>query len=87
MGVVKSELSCTRIGLRTARGMKGAPQRNRVKRQLRALLFSERIPLQSGLDMIVVASMATAGSTTLQRLEQELRTLCQRLQICKQDAP
>jgi len=82
VGFVKNELSYTRIGLRTARGMKGAPQRNRVKRRLRALLFSEHIPLQTGLDVVVVAAAPAMAVKKLTSLEQELLTLCHRLQIC-----
>jgi ribonuclease P protein component len=75
VGTAANRLAQTRIGIRTRKGLKGAVVRNRLKRQLRALLFSERIPLRIGIDLVVVLHPPTPGVAT-PRLAKELIALC-----------
>jgi len=75
VGAYPNQLAQTRIGLRTRKGLKGAVVRNRLKRQLRALLFSERIPLRIGVDVVVVIHPPTPGVAT-PSLAKELLALC-----------
>lgn len=73
--------SITRIGLRTRRGLKGAVVRNRLKRQLRAIVFqSQHISFQNGLD-IIIAIHPKDPDVSAQVLERELNGLCKRLKI------
>lgn len=69
-----------RVGLRTKKGLKGAVVRNRLKRQLRAVLASGRIPLHPGHDVVIVLHPPRVPVTT-QRLEKELKELCQRTRV------
>ncbi len=66
------------MGLRTRRGLTGAVERNRLKRQLRTILYARPLPLRSGLDVVIVIHPATLPAKT-PRLEEELRTLCTRI--------
>ena len=67
----------TRVGLRTRRGLKGAVVRNRLKRQLRAIIYTRAFPLKSGLDLIVVIHPKTLP-VAADALEQELLLLCRK---------
>jgi ribonuclease P protein component len=59
--------------------MKGAAVRNRLKRQLRALIYTTRaVPLKSGLDLVVVIHPKTLPIQTAS-LQEELRRLCKQL--------
>jgi ribonuclease P protein component len=78
IGTFPNQLPQTRIGLRTRKGLKGAAIRNRLKRQLRALLFSEQIPLRNGIDLVVVIHPPTSRAAT-PSLAKELLVLCQRI--------
>jgi ribonuclease P protein component len=75
VGAYPNQLAQTRIGLRTRKGLKGAVVRNRLKRQLRALLFSERIPLRMGMDLVVVIHPPTLRATS-PNLAKEILALC-----------
>ena len=66
-----------RIGLRTRRGLRGAVVRNRLKRQLRAILSSQGPRFRNGLDLVVVIHPASLPATSA-HLERELLTLCKR---------
>lgn len=67
-----------RVGLRTRRGLKGAARRNRLKRQLRAILSTDRFRFRNGLDLVVVIH-PTRVPTSTSSLERELFTLCTRI--------
>ncbi len=76
--MLQTQAPITRIGLRTKRGLKGAVLRNRLKRQVRAILNGTK--LRTGRDIVVVVHPPTfpVSSGTLR---QELGQLCQRLKI------
>lgn len=69
-----------RIGLRTARGLKGAVVRNRLKRQLRAVVFVPQCPLREGVDLVLVIRHRAVGCTAAE-LKLELLALCTRLNV------
>jgi len=77
VGALANQLSSTRIGMRTSRGVKGAVVRNRIRRQLRAALFQGEVPLRKGLDILIVAHPKQVP-TQHAVLVRELKTLCQR---------
>ena len=68
----------TRIGLRTRRGLKGAVVRNRLKRQLRTLVYARDFPFRAGLDVVIVVHPKTPSAKTA-HLEIELLTLCKKI--------
>ena len=77
VGTLPNREPVTRVGLRTRRGLKGAVVRNRLKRQLRDLIFNQAFPLRVGLDVVIVIhpkQLPLASS----ELKQELHTLCKR---------
>ena len=78
VGIATNHLAETRVGLRTRRGLKGAVERNRLKRQLRAAVYQHTLPLRGGLDVVIVIHPRTrlVGSASL---ESELKTLCKRV--------
>ncbi|MDP3703484.1 MAG: ribonuclease P protein component [Candidatus Omnitrophota bacterium] len=80
IGVLKNAEGTTRIGLRTRRGLKGAVERNRLKRQLRAIVHQRDINLRVGLDVVIVAHPSALPANT-NRLRTELLSLCKRLNI------
>lgn len=80
LGVLANHDQETRVGLRTRRGLKGAVERNRLKRQLRTLLFTSRVVLRRGVDVVVVIHPSTLPAGT-PRLATELETLCKRAGI------
>jgi ribonuclease P protein component len=82
VGVFARSAPTVRVGLRTKRGLKGAVRRNRLKRQLRALIFSGPRPLfRPGLDIVIVihpdreSVLAASFSNELDVLSRRLRTL------------
>ena len=77
VGAIPNRIEVTRVGLRTRRGLKGAAVRNRLKRQLRAILFGGKVPLRGGLDVVVVIHPQEAHLPAA-ILEQELLALCKR---------
>lgn len=66
------------MGLRTRRGLKGAAERNRLKRQLRTILYARPLALRGGLDVVIVIHPTTLPAKT-SHLEEELRALCKRI--------
>ena len=78
IGVLPNSEKQTRVGLRTRRGLKGAVERNRLKRQLRSVLYTQRFPLRPGMDVVIVIHPKTLPANTL-RMEDELRTLCKHI--------
>ena len=78
VGVTANASLKTQVGLRTRRGLKGAVVRNRLKRQLRAIIRSQERQLRQGIDLVVVLHPPTPTVTTV-TLEQEFLALCKRL--------
>lgn len=100
VGAARNIDQITRVGLRTRRGLKGAVVRNRLKRQIRAIVDARAFPLRAGLDIVIVIhppSRSLEGGTQRGHgrqpvglhpktipakrihLEEELRTLCRRI--------
>ena len=77
VGLLPNGLTCARIGLRTRRGLKGAVVRNRLKRQLRPLIYTQAFPIRQGLDVVIVLHPKTVPVPT-ERLRSELVTLCKK---------
>lgn len=78
VGIVESGQPRVRVGLRTKRGFKGAVERNRLKRQLRAILMSAQTLFRPGLDVVVVIHQPRLP-VRASHLKSELYTLCKRL--------
>ena len=66
--------------MRTRRGLKGAVVRNRLKRQLRAVIQRRGDGFRPGFDLVVVLHPKTIPAATA-ALETELVALCKRLGI------
>ena len=77
LGATPNDDTLTRVGLRTRRGMKGAVTRNRLKRQLRAIIYTNQLPLRAGFDLVVVIHPPRLPVSSV-ALEQELLRLCRR---------
>jgi ribonuclease P protein component len=77
LGVLGNHSPGTRIGIRTKRGIKRAVDRNRVKRQVRAVIFGARLRFKSGVDLVVVAHPRTLPAASAD-LQSELLKLFQR---------
>lgn len=75
VGVRPSSIAGARVGLRTRRGLKGATVRNRLKRQLRAIIYTGKLPLKGGVDLVVVIHPPTTPVATT-ALKRELVQLC-----------
>jgi len=80
VGALGNQLPATRVGLRTGRGIKRAVERNRLKRQLRALVFTPSVSFRHGLDVIIVAR-PKQPSVKQSLMAKELKGLCQRLGV------
>lgn len=78
VGVLENAAGTTRVGLRTRRGLKGAVERNRLKRQLRAIVRQWEISLRTGVDLVIVAHPKSLP-VKANRLRTELLSLCRRL--------
>ena len=78
VGALPNNEENVRIGLRTRRGLKGATVRNRLKRQLRAIVAKDDLVLRSGLDVVIVIHPPKPPARTDQ-LETELRILCKQV--------
>ena len=78
VGTTPNETAKTQIGLRTRRGLKGAVVRNRLKRQLRAVICKHAASIHPGFDMVVVLHPPSPPVPT-ESLKQEFLTLCRRL--------
>ena len=77
VGVAANQQQKSRIGFRTRRGLKGAVVRNRLKRQLRAIVHSGVLPLKGGLDLVIIIHPPVPGPTT-ESLKKELVSLCRK---------
>ena len=77
VGILPNQRTQTRIGLRTRRGLKGAVVRNRLKRQLRTIVYGRALPFRQGLDVVVVIHPARLPAAT-DALSTELIGLCKR---------
>jgi len=62
-----------RLGLSAARGIRGAVERNRIKRRLRAAAAIVGPELRSGVDVVLVGA-ETAGAAPFQNLVDNVRT-------------
>jgi len=80
VGALPNAAGILRIGLRTRRGLKGAVARNRLKRQLRAIVGAQGFHATTGLDLVVVIHPPAIPQQTA-FLKRELRALCTRLGI------
>jgi ribonuclease P protein component len=80
VGVIQQPSPLIHIGFRTKKGLKGAVERNRLKRQMRAIMFGTLPPLRSGLDLLVVAHPRTIPAPTT-AIEHELNALCKSLNV------
>ena len=80
VGTVATAGSTMRLGLRTRRGLKGAAVRNRLKRQLRAILRSQERQLRPGFDLVVVLHPPSPPVATAS-LQREFLALCKRVGI------
>lgn len=69
-----------RVGFRTKKGLKGAVERNRLKRQMRAIMFGALPKLRAGIDLMVVAHPRTIPVTT-DAIKHELNALCRSLGV------
>jgi ribonuclease P protein component len=78
VGVTATPSPKTQVGLRTRRGLKGAVVRNRLKRQLRAIVRAQKQRLRQGIDLVVVLH-PPAPTVTTASLEQEFLALCKQL--------
>lgn len=78
VGALPNGEGATRVGIRTRRGFKGAVVRNRLKRQIRAVVFGKRLSFLHGIDILIVVHPPTRPASAA-LLESELRQLCHRL--------
>ena len=85
-GAAENNQTKTRVGLRTRKGMKGAVIRNRLKRQLRAILSNKQLPFRAGLDLVIVIHPPRLPVSSV-ALEQELLTLCRRNGVLVSNRP
>ena len=76
VGTVANRTLTTRIGLRTKRGIKRAPDRNRLKRQLRGVIA--RHGWHPGFDVVMVIHPPRLPLHT-ETLETDLLHACKRL--------
>jgi len=75
VGALPNRVCQIRVGLRTKRGFKGAVNRNRLKRQIRGLIFTGKIRLINGLDIVILIRPPQAAAET-RHLTEELHRLC-----------
>lgn len=74
--------SSLRIGLRTKKGLKGAVNRNRLKRQLRSIVFGTSLKFRPGFDVIIVAHPIRLPAKT-NVMEEEVKILCKQLGVAE----
>ena len=77
VGCLPNDQGLIRVGLRTRRGLKGASVRNRLKRQIRTIVYADRFPLRSGRDIVIVNHPKQVPANT-GYLKRELTHLCKR---------
>jgi len=75
VGALPNRTCQIRVGLRTKRGLKSAAKRNRLKRQIRGLIFTGKIHLINGLDIVILIRPTQARAET-NHLTKELHRLC-----------
>lgn len=80
VGARSNVLSCSRVGFRTKRGLKGAVERNRLKRQLRAIWQPLRARVAHGYDIVIVIHPRSIPIHT-KVLEAELLDACHKLRL------
>ena len=68
----------TRVGLRTPRGLATAVERNRIKRQLRAILRGPTLQLRPGADVVIVIRPTQRRADT-PALERDMARLLKKL--------
>lgn len=76
VGSLANQAPATRIGLRTKRGIKQAPDRNRLKRQVRALIAQHA--WRPGFDVVMVIHPPRLPLQT-NILHTDLQQTCKRL--------
>ena len=81
LGVRPNTVGETRIGLRTKRGLKGAVVRNRLKRQLRAVVSQAGRHLRPGAVDIIVVVHPKQPSVTFGELAAEFDRLGRRARL------
>lgn len=84
VGALPTHGVSTRVGLRTRRGLTGAVERNRLKRQLRAIIYAHAFPFRSGFDVVVVIHPQGARARS-EALKRELITLCKKAGVSALD--
>ena len=77
IGFLTNSTGTVRVGIRTRRGMKGATHRNRLRRQVRAIVYMGGCYIQPGTDLIVVIHPTTLPISS-GKLEKQLQVLCKR---------
>ena len=80
VGVIPNGVTASRIGLRVRRGVKRATDRNRLKRQLRTIIYGPEFCVKDGVDLVVVIHPRTLPTATT-ALKAELEQLCKRQKI------
>ena len=78
IGQASNGLPILRVGLRTRKGLKGAVIRNRLKRQMRAILAGKVQRWPIGVDVVIVIH-PKHSSLTSSELSVEFSHLCSRL--------
>ena len=68
----------TRIGIRTRRGIRSAVARNRLKRQVRAILSGKTVCVRQGVDLVIVIHPPRPAIRS-EALEVELKSLCRKV--------
>ena len=82
VGVLINGTEAARIGIRTRRGLKGAIHRNRLRRQVRAIVYANGFCLRGGIDLIIVIHPATSPLSS-SSLKEQLQLLCRRASVLR----
>jgi ribonuclease P protein component len=80
-----NELGTLRVGFAAGKSVGGAVERNRAKRQLRAILQAMMSQIPTGWDLIFLARQPILGATFLQ-IQQAVQGLIDRARLSKNDA-
>lgn len=81
VGIRPNTVGSPRLGLRTKRGLKGAVVRNRLKRQLRAVLHDARSRITAGAVDIVIVVHPKQLPVTSEELASEFDRLARRARL------
>lgn len=81
LGIRPNTVGMARLGLRTKRGVKGAVVRNRLKRQLRAVLHGARHRMTAGGVDIVIVVHPKQLPVTSEELALEFDRLARRARV------